>query len=335
MIAAVLRELKAPLELAEVGVRPPQLGQVKVRMIATGICGAQLAEIRGEKGNAKFLPHLLGHEGCGVVEEIGIGVSKVRPGGRVVLHWRKGDGIESDFPRYRYEGREIQSGKVVTFAETVCVSENRVTPVPDSTPAELAALLGCGLSTALATLEQEAALKAGETLLVIGAGGIGVNLLRAAEIAGATELTCWDAVPSKREMVEGFKARYVCERPTPKVCGCFDVVVDTVGASETVEAGAKMLAPGGRMILVGQPRGPVGVEHGGALFAGEGQTIKATQGGGFVPQRDIPRWLRLHREGRLSTAGIITHRLPFLEINAALDLMRAGKAGRVLLTFAG
>lgn len=333
MIAAVLRELHAPLELAEVEVCAPQLGQVKVRMLASGICGAQLAEIRGEKGNAKFLPHLLGHEGCGVVEQIGIGVSKVRSGDRVILHWRKGDGIESDFPRYHYNGREIQSGKVVTFAETVCVSENRLTPVPAETPADLAALLGCGLSTALATLEHEAAMKAGETLLVIGAGGIGVNLLRAARISGATELTCWDAAASKRGMVEGFGARYVCERPTTKVCGCFDLVVDTVGAAETVQAGAAMLAPGGRLILVGQPRGAVGVEQGGALFAGEGQTIKATQGGGFVPQRDIPRWLRMHREGRLPIDGIITHRLPFLEINAALELMRGGKAGRVLLTF--
>ena len=333
MIAAVLRELNAPLEVTHVTCRPPGLGQVRVQMLATGICGAQLAEIRGEKGNAKFLPHLLGHEGCGIVEEIGIGVTKVKAGDKVVLHWRKGDGIESDFPRYRYNGQEIRSGKVVTFGEMVIASENRVTPVPEDTPVELAALLGCGLSTALATLEHEADLKAGETLLVIGAGGIGVNLLRAAEVSGAAMVTCCDVHEHKGDMVRQMGSRFVCGRPSRDRFGSFDVVVDTVGSRETVEAGAAMLSFCGRMILVGQPKGPIQIADGGSLFAGEGQTIKATQGGGFVPRRDIPRWLRLHRAGKLNVEGIITHRIPFLEINSALDLIRAGNAGRVILTF--
>lgn len=315
--------------LANVGLLPLRVGQVRVRMQASGICGAQLAEIRGEKGNAKFLPHLLGHEGCGIVEEVGIGVTRVKAGDKVVLHWRKASGIESDFPRYEFDGREIQSGKVVTFAELVTVSENRVTPVPLDTPRELASLLGCGLSTALATLQHEADFAAGESLLVIGAGGLGLNLLRAAKLFHATPAVCVDIHESKRPLVETTGAEYICGgTPAQK----FDVVVDTVGSSETVALACRFLAPSGRIVLIGQPKAALEIPAEADLFAGEGKSIKATQGGGFQPDRDLPRWLKLWRQGKLVVDGIVTHRVPLEQINDALDLVRAGGAGRVLLT---
>lgn len=315
--------------LANVGVLPLRVGQVRVRMQASGICGAQLAEIRGEKGNAKFLPHLLGHEGCGIVEEVGIGVTRVKAGDKVVLHWRKASGIESDFPRYEFDGREIQSGKVVTFAELVTVSENRVTPVPLDTPRELASLLGCGLSTALATLQHEAGFAAGESLLVIGAGGLGLNLLRAAKLFHATPAVCVDIHESKRPLVEMTGAEYVCGGTPAQQ---FDVVVDTVGSAETVALACRFLAPSGRIVLIGQPKAALEIPAEADLFAGEGKCIKATQGGGFQPDRDLPRWLKLWRQGKLMVDGIVTHRVPLEQINDALDLVRAGGAGRVLLT---
>ena len=209
MRAAVLVELNRPLMLAEVRPGGLQIGQVRVRVLASGICGAQLAEIRGEKGNAKFLPHLLGHEGVGIVEEIGFGVTRVAKGDKVVLHWRKASGIESAFPTYEFGGRVIQSGKVVTFAEEVVVSENRITPIPDETPNAIAALLGCGLSTALATLQHEAQFAAGQSLLVIGAGGIGLNLLRAAQMFHAEPVECLDVHEHKRALVESIGASFI------------------------------------------------------------------------------------------------------------------------------
>lgn len=329
MKAAVLTKLNAPLEIAPVELLPPDVGQVRVRMMTTGICGAQLAEIRGDKGNAKFLPHLLGHEGCGIVESCGLGVTKVRRNDRVILHWRKGAGIESDFPRYRYDGRIIASGRVVTFADEVTVSENRVTPVPHYLPEGLCALLGCGLSTALATLQHEAGFAAGQSLLVIGAGGLGLNLIVAARLFHAEPVVILDVNADKQRMVERLGAEF---RLVPPVGERFEVVVDTVGTSGTISTGLQSLAPGGQLILVGQPKGDITIPAGG-IFAGEGQRIKATQGGGFVPHRDIPRWVKLWETGRLKATDVITHALPFERINEGIDLVRDGKAGRVILTF--
>lgn len=329
MIAAVLRELNAPLEVCVVDPLPPDVGQVAVRMLSTGICGAQLAEIRGEKGNEKFLPHLLGHEGCGIVDSVGLGVTKVRRGDKVVLHWRKGSGIESEFPRYRYGGRIISSGKVVTFAEQVVVSENRVTPVPDQMENDLCALLGCGLSTALATLQHEAQFAAGQSLLVIGAGGLGLNLLAAGWLFHAEPMACLDLNASKQRMVERLGAAFWM---VPQIGSRFDVVVDTVGNSSTISTGLRHLAPGGQLILVGHPTGDVTLP-GAGLFAGEGQRIKATQGGGFMPDRDIPRWVNLWRTSKLKAWDTISHSMPFSQINEGIDLVREGKAGRVVLTF--
>src|SRR5437868_9448645 len=117
MKAAVLEKIDGPLTVAEVGLTPLKHGQVLVKVLVSGICGSQLQEIAGNKGNAKFMPHLLGHEGCGIVEEVGLGVSRVKVGDKVVMHWVKGDGIESDFPHYTFNGKEIPSGKVTTFSE--------------------------------------------------------------------------------------------------------------------------------------------------------------------------------------------------------------------------
>ena len=143
MKAAILEEINGPLTIGEVTLTDLLFGQVLVKILVSGICGSQLQEIAGNKGNAKFVPHLLGHEGCGIVEDIGPGVTKVKKGDKVVMHWRKGDGIESDFPTYMFKGKPMKSGKVTTLSEYSIVSENRITPVPHDTPNELCALLGC------------------------------------------------------------------------------------------------------------------------------------------------------------------------------------------------
>lgn len=106
----------------------------------------------------------MGHEGCGIVQEVGVGVNTVKVGDKVVMHWRKGDGIEAPFPSYIYNGNKMSSGKVTTLSEYSIVSENRLTTVPDDTPEELCALLGCGLTTALGVITNEADVKFGESV---------------------------------------------------------------------------------------------------------------------------------------------------------------------------
>ena len=110
--AAILTEINKPLSVDVIQTTELQIGQVLVKILVSGLCGAQLQEIAGEKGNAGFVPHLMGHEGCGIVEEIGPGVTTVKVGDKVVMHWRKGDGIESNFPTYTFNGKKCQAVKL-------------------------------------------------------------------------------------------------------------------------------------------------------------------------------------------------------------------------------
>lgn len=319
---------------------PLEFGQVLVKIAVSGICGAQLQEIRGEKGNAEFLPHLLGHEGAGVVKEIGNGVTRVSVGQKVCLHWRKGEGIESPPPKYRsyptgapWGHAEVGAGRVTTLSEYAVVSENRITSVPDDTPDDLCALLGCGLSTALGTIEREAAVKFGESVLIVGAGGLGCNLIRCACMANAHPVVAMDIRESKRRLVHSLGAtRFVnSARDKDEKLGQFDVIIETSGAA--MERTLPLLAPSGRYIVVGQPKPGTSVSmlNAAHIFQGEGKTIKATQGGGFNPSKDIPRYLNLWRAGKLNYSGIITKRLPLRKINQGFDLVRAGQASRVLI----
>src|SRR3989344_6266802 len=129
--AAILVEQCQPLTVDQIELTTPlEYGQVLVRVICSGICGSQIGEIEGVKGEDKFLPHLLGHEGGGVVEKIGPGVTKIKKGDHVVMHWRKGVGIESATPQYKWDNRVVNAGWVTTFNEWAVVSENRLTPIP-------------------------------------------------------------------------------------------------------------------------------------------------------------------------------------------------------------
>jgi len=330
MKAAILHELNAPLTIAEVECGPLAFGQVRVRVLVSGICGAQLQEIRGEKGGP--LPHLLGHEGCGIVEEIGMGVSRVKPGDKVVMHWRQAAGIESPFPLYQIGDKWASSGRVVTFAEEAVCSENRLTPVPADTDTELCALLGCGLSTALGTVETECR-RFGESVLILGCGGLGLSLLAALEMTTPARVCACDIHENKRRRVEVAGGEFV-NLAHEKMSGRFDLVLDTAGHPETMDTALGHLAPSGRYVMIGQPPPgkPVCISNARHLFDGEGKTIRATQGGGFRPDLDIPRYLAA--ASSLAIHNLITHRLPLARINAAIELVRNGEAGRVMVKMA-
>ncbi len=341
MKAAVLEQIDQPLVVAEVGLTPLQFGQVLVKVLVSGICGAQLLEIGGHKGNAKFVPHLMGHEGCGIVEDVGVGVSKVKKGDKVIMHWRKGEGIESDFPEYEYKGKRIKSGKVTTFSEYSICSENRLTPVPQDTPEDLCALLGCGLSTAMGTINDEAEVKFGESVMIVGAGGLGVNLIKAAKLASAYPIISIDIHDSKKELALSLGADLFINAAKESISEAIatlglkevDVIIECSGAKKAIESTIPLLSGTGRYVMVGQPKPGEGVELLGAnhMFGGEGKSIRATQGGKFQPSRDIPRYTKLAKAGVLNIDGIITHHVKLDDINEAIAQVRAGQASRILI----
>lgn len=332
MKAAVLEKIDAPLAIRDVELTELKVGQVLVKILVSGLCGAQLHEIRGHKGNAKFLPHLMGHEGCGIVEEVGPGVTTVKVGDKVVMHWRPGTGIEAPFPSYVLDGKSMSSGKVTTLSEYSIVSENRLTTVPQDTPEDLCAILGCALTTAMGIIDNEVDLKFGESISIVGCGGVGLNLIQAAALKSACPIYAIDNNVTKRDLCFTAGASLFTNSVT-NLDEKVDVIIDTTGIPEVISECVSKLSGKGRMILVGQPAPGRGVEIMNAvnLFSGIGQTIKATQGGKTNPTEDIPRYVRMHQEGILDVKQFVTHRFKLDQVNEAFDLLKSGDAGRIII----
>jgi S-(hydroxymethyl)glutathione dehydrogenase/alcohol dehydrogenase len=331
MKAAILEKIDHPLVVADVALTEIKFGQVAVKIIVSGVCGAQLQEIAGQKGNAKFVPHLLGHEGCGIVECVGEGVTRVKVGDKVILHWKKGEGIESPFPEYIYDGRKISSGKITTLSEKSIVSENRLTPVPQNIPDEFCALLGCGLSTALGIVNYDANIKFGETVLVIGCGGVGLNIIMASNLAGSGNIYGVDISNEKQNMVEELGARFV--EGSNQIHEKIDCIVDTTGNMNVVSHYLPLLSNRGRCIIVSQPskHNNLEIKNPTNFFAGNGQIIRSTQGGNVNPSEDFPRYVNLYNKRKINFEKMITHHFSLDDVNKAIDLVKNGKAGRIMI----
>jgi S-(hydroxymethyl)glutathione dehydrogenase/alcohol dehydrogenase len=333
MKAAILKELNAPLSIEDVKLTELQVGQVQVRVLVSGICGSQLHEINGNKGNGKFLPHLMGHEGCGIVEDIGPGVTTVKVGDKVVMHWRPGSGIEAAFPQYTIGDKTFSSGKVNTLTEWAIVSENRLTTVPSDTPNHLAALLGCSLTTALGIIDNECDFKLGESVAVVGVGGVGLNLLQGAHLRGLFPIVAIDNNYNKKELAFTAGANSFYNNALDVFEDKVDVVIDTTGNPDVIKKSFNYLSNNGRMILVGQPKPGATLEINNALsfFNGNGLSIKATQGGKTDPTSDIQRYVKMGKAGMLNVDNIVTHTFKLEEVNAAFDLLKSGTAGRIIV----
>ena len=169
MKVAILEKLNAPLVVDAVEL-PEKLdyGQVLVNVQCSTICGKQVGEVEGRYGEDKYLPHMLGHEGCGEVLEIGPAVTTVKKGDQVVMHWRKGAGINAAPPKYPWGDRVVGAGPVATFGTMSIVSENRLTPTGVKVQPWVASLMGCAVTTALGLINNEAKLKIGQSIAVAG-----------------------------------------------------------------------------------------------------------------------------------------------------------------------
>ena len=260
--AAILVELKKPLEIADVEIPALAAGQVLVRVRSSGICGAQLGEIDGVKGPDPYLPHLLGHEAGGVVEDTGPGVTHTVMGDHVVLHWKPGLGLEATPANYRWNGRTVNAGRVTTFQELTVVSENRLTVIPKNVPLETAALYGCCVTTGFGVVEKDAKVKAGESVLILGAGGVGLAEVIAAKLAGAARIIVADVYDSKLKLAVEFGATDTVDsgkadlsKAVRNILGGqgVDAVLENTGNIKVIEAGYELCGPKGRMILVGVP----------------------------------------------------------------------------------
>jgi S-(hydroxymethyl)glutathione dehydrogenase/alcohol dehydrogenase len=337
--AAILETLNAPLVLDEVESRPLECGQVLVQVHRSGICGAQLNEIAGTKGPDRFLPHLLGHEGGGVVVETGPGVTCVQAGDHVVLHWRKGTGIQAKPAAYKRGEETINSGWVTTFSDYAVVSENRLTPIPRDIPFEIAALMGCAVTTALGLVNKLARLRIGQSIAIFGCGGVGLNVVQGAAMVSADPIIAIDIYDHKLALAAEFGAthrinssRSDVREEVRKIVGPpgVDVFVENTGNVRLIEQAYELTGPKGRTILVGVPRHDQDISiH--SLPLHHGKVLIGCEGGDTDPAVEIPRYLRLYQRGKLQLDKVITHRYPLAEINAGLERVRSGEVGRAVL----
>ena len=341
--AAILERSRAPLVVDDVELPAAfDVGQVLVKVLYTSICGAQINEIDAAKGPDRFLPHLLGHEASAEVLDIGPGVTTVRPGDTVVLHWRPGAGIQSNTPTYRWRNAILNAGWVTTFNENAVVSENRMTAIPRSYDLKTAVLLGCAVTTAAGVINNDAGVKIGESVTVFGVGGVGLNIVQFARLAGAHPIVAVDLHDHKLDMAKRFGATHVLNSSRQNDLSAHirgivgdggpDKVIETTGVKSVIELAYEITHPDGTCVLVGVPSEKVSIYTLPLHFR---KVLTGSHGGSAVPQTDIPRLMRLNQEGRISFDGIITHEFPLDDINAALDLVRSGAAGRVLLNVFG
>ena len=334
MKAAVLTQFNTPLHIQELNIPKPDYGQVLVKIHSSGICGAQLGQIGGTKMREEFLPCLMGHEGGGEVIEIGHGVTSLNKGDRVVLHWKQGSGIESQFPvYYTPNGDRVGSGLVTTFNEVSVVSENRVTKVDDDIPYDIAALMGCSVTTGLGIINNEAQLKIGQSIGVIGAGGVGLNIIQGASLVSGYPIIAIDLHDEKLELAKEYGATHTINsteqnvvEEVKKIVGSSgsDVFIDTTGRPNLIEMSCNLTKGGGKTIMVGQPKPDESVTFHNMLQHFKGKVLMDSDGGLTTPQIDINRYLNLYKQGTLKLDSLITRRFKLSNINEALDTIRAG-----------
>ncbi len=341
--AAILTELRMPLVIAEIEIpQELKIGQVLVKVHFSGICGSQLGEIDGAKGEDKFLPHLLGHEGSGTVVSIGPGVKTVSIGDKVVLHWRKGEGIQSDPPIYNWNGKKVNAGWVTTFNEYAVVSENRITTIPDDSELDIAALYGCAVTTGFGVIENNAKLKIGESIVVFGAGGIGLNVVQAASLVSAFPIIAIDFFDNRLALAKEMGATHTInslelsyDEILTKINAIskIDAFIDNTGNPKVIEFGYNIVKPQGKVVLVGVPKKGNNINIF-SLSMHFGKSIIGSHGGEAIPEVDIPRYNSLYNAGKLSLKNLISANYILEKINEAIADIRSGNlSGRCLIKF--
>ncbi|MFI8516724.1 Zn-dependent alcohol dehydrogenase [Streptomyces sp. NPDC085481] len=356
MRAAVLHEIgQDKLEVLDdveaVGFGP---GKVRIRVRATGLCHSDVSAMSGVLPQpAPFVP---GHEGAGEITDIGDGVTGLSEGQRVLLCWLPACGscpackrgqtqlclagfMNAGTPNFKRPGGDVFGfAGTGTFAEEVVVDAGCAVPIPDDVPFDIAALIGCGVTTGLGAAINTAKVEAGSSVAVIGCGGVGISAIQGAKLQGAAEIVAVDPVESRREAALRFGAT---EAVAPdaladakqRVTGGegFDYVFEVVGKSATARTAYENTRRGGTLCVVGAGALDDHLQlNMFELFFDEKRILPSMYGGGDV-LRSYERAIALWRAGRIDLESLITHRVPLAGINEALEQMRTGVALRTCI----
>lgn len=338
-LAAVLVETGRPLELAELSIPILKPGQVLVEIAWSGVCHTQVLECRGYRGEDRFLPHCLGHEGSGVVVEVGAGVTKVKSGDHVITSWIKGSGADVPSTVYDWSGRKVNAGGITTFSRHAVISENRLTVLPESFPLKSAAMIGCAVPTGVGVIFNTAQARPGQSAAVFGAGGIGLCAIAAAAISGCVPVIAVDVQPEKLKLaaelgathfINSSEADAVAEIKRVSPNGV-DFAVEATGRPQVMQQALESArSQGGLAVVVGNARFGERLELDPQQL-NQGKRLLGTWGGDNWPDRDYPRYCKLIESGKLNIEPLMTKTYPLSQINEAVDDLAQGRAARPLI----
>lgn len=360
MKAAVLREVNAPMTIEEIAIAKPIGREVLVRVAAVGLCHSDLHIIDGSYPNP--LPAVLGHEVAGVVEEVGPEVHTVKPGDHVVLcltfhcghcpQCHSGNSHRcltpeaargEDQPPRLVKGDERFDAfmKIGGFAEQVLVHESGVVAIRRDVPLDKVCLIGCGVTTGFGAVVNTAGARPGDTVVIIGCGGVGLSAVNGAAAAGANRIIAVDRVPGKLDMARSFGATDVVDASEADIVEAVreltrglgaNHVIEAIGRKDTIEASYRMLAKGGRATVVGMTPPDLKVEISAAALLTE-RGIQGSLMGGVRNTIDIPNYVDLYLAGRLHLDQLVSRTRPLEEINLAVEDMKAAQIARTVITF--
>jgi alcohol dehydrogenase len=365
--AAVLEATGRPLEVTELELEAPRAGEVLVRLRASGVCHSDQNAIDGTAETR--CPAVLGHEGAGVVEQIGAGVTRVRPGDHVALSWAPSCGACAeclrDLPqlcsvaqpvmgegglldgtsRLSRDGSPVYHYSFISsFADAAVVAERSCVPIPHDVPFEIAGLVGCAVTTGVGAVWRTAAVRPGDRVAVVGCGGVGLSAVLGAVAAGAGTIVAVDAAPAKLDAARELgasdgvdwagSAEATAEAVRDVSGGGVDYAIEATGRPEAMLAAFLSTRAHGAAVLIGIPHADAVLALPALSIPRMERRVLGSLYGSSRPERDFPLTLDLYRRGRLPLDRLVTHRLPLDDVGRAFDLMRSGEAVRVVLELA-
>jgi S-(hydroxymethyl)glutathione dehydrogenase/alcohol dehydrogenase len=352
--AAIIKESGGPMRVEEVDVAEPGSGEVRVRVEACGICRSDLHAIDGNED--VVFPAVLGHEAAGVVDACGPEVVSLDEGDRVVLSWTPACGQCASCMRAQphlcagirmsagdggpltWNGRNLDRFMGLgAFSEHVVVPERMAIAIRGTVPAAHACLIGCGVMTGFGAATKTAGVRRGESVAVIGCGGVGLAAVQGARIARAETVFAIDPLPERRELAlrlgatDGFDSAGAVAAVTADAGGV-DVAIECVGRTQTMEDAFAVLRPGGRAVVVGLPESGarLALDPLGLLVE---KSLTGSMYGTADPKRDFPELVALYDRGSLDLAALVAGELPLDEINHGIERSRRGPSGRIVITF--
>lgn len=355
--AAVCHAFGSPLSIEDVELRAPETGEVEVTLKAVAICHSDISYADGAWGGS--LPAVYGHEAAGFVTATGLGVTGIKTGDPVVVTLIRACGTcpscaggapticETSYngdlgPLKTADGGKLHQAMASgAFAEKVVVDQSQIVRIPGDIPMDAASLLACGVITGIGAVVNAAQLRAGQDAVVIGAGGVGLNAIQGARIAGARRIVAVDMSPEKLAIAREFGATdgVLATEDSPwraakeAIGRGADAVFVTVGAAAAYDTAPRYLAYGGKVIMVGMPATGAFSTYEPANFAAVGQSLIGSKMGDVVIKRDIPWMADLYLQGRLMLDELISGRWRLDQINEAIANTKTGSAKRNVIIF--